>query len=264
MIKSALSLTPLNSSRKGSMWNLDRTLDVLTVQAVVEEPFLFSKRVTLVSSLSPTGTNVCKENNGGCEQLCLYRGNGERSCACAHGALDENGRSCRDYAGYLLYSERTILKSVHLSDEKNLNAPVKPFEDAEHMKNVIALAFDYRGGGGKGANRIFYSDIHYGNIQQINDDGSERKTVVESESLSALVYFRILIFFNSTPEWGISTADWIITKELVRKSAELYLQNKNRNIKDLYADFFLSHTVRCAVKCFSQPFRDIKQNLKQK
>ncbi len=95
--------------------------------------------------------------------------------------LAEDGQSCRDYYGYLLYSERTILKSVHLSDEYNLNAPIKPFEDPDHMKNVIALTFDYRGGGGKGANRIFYSDIHFGNIQQINDDGSDRKTVVESE-----------------------------------------------------------------------------------
>lgn len=94
--------------------------------------------------------------------------------------LSEDGVSCRDYDGYLLYSERTILKSIHLSDENNLNAPIKPFEDAEHMKNVIALAFDYRYGT-KGSNRIFYSDIHFGNIQQINDDGTGRRTIVESE-----------------------------------------------------------------------------------
>lgn len=128
-----------------------------------------------------TGTNVCKDKNGGCQQLCLFRGNGQRTCACAHGMLAEDSSSCRDYEGYLLYSERTILKSVHLSDENNRNAPIKPFEDPEHMKNVIALTFDYRGGGGKGANRIFFSDIHFGNIQQISDDGSDRKTVVESE-----------------------------------------------------------------------------------
>ncbi len=95
--------------------------------------------------------------------------------------LAEDGHSCRDYDGYLLYSERTILKSIHLSDETNLNAPIKPFEDPEHMKNVIALTFDYRGGGGKGANRIFYSDIHFGNIQQISDGSADRKTVVESK-----------------------------------------------------------------------------------
>lgn len=126
------------------------------------------------------GTNVCAQNNGGCQQLCLFRGGGRRTCACAHGMLSEDGVSCRDYDGYLLYSERTILKSIHLSDENNLNAPIKPFEDAEHMKNVIALAFDYRYGT-KGSNRIFYSDIHFGNIQQINDDGTGRRTIVESE-----------------------------------------------------------------------------------
>lgn len=135
----------------------------------------------IISWISYTGTNVCKDNNGGCQQLCLFRGNGQRTCACAHGMLAEDGCTCRDYDGYLLYSERTILKSVHLSDENNLNAPIKPFEDPEHMKNVIALTFDYRGGGGKGANRIFFSDIHFGNIQRISDDGSDRKTVVESE-----------------------------------------------------------------------------------
>ncbi|KAL0151233.1 hypothetical protein M9458_053424, partial [Cirrhinus mrigala] len=137
------------------------------------------KDIKVFNRARQQGTNICKNNNGGCQQLCLYCGNGQRTCACAHGMLAEDSQSCRDYDGYLLYSERTILKSVHLSDENNLNAPIKPFEDPDHMKNVIALTFDYRGGGGKGANRIFYSDIHFGNIQQINDDGSDRKTVVE-------------------------------------------------------------------------------------
>lgn len=133
-----------------------------------------------IPPVPPPGTNICAQNNGDCQQLCLFRGGGQRTCACAHGMLSEDGVSCRDYDGYLLYSERTILKSIHLSDENNLNAPIKPFEDAEHMKNVIALAFDYRYGS-KGSNRIFYSDIHFGNIQQINDDGTGRKTIVESE-----------------------------------------------------------------------------------
>ncbi|XP_042180439.1 low-density lipoprotein receptor-related protein 1-like isoform X1 [Oncorhynchus tshawytscha] len=149
------------------------------------------KDIKVFSRARQQGTNVCKDNNGGCQQLCLFRGNADRTCACAHGMLAEDGRGCRDYDGYLLYSERTILKSVHLSDEENLNAPIKPFEDPEHMKNVIALTFDYRGGGGKGANRIFFSDIHFGNIQQINDDGSDRKTLVENVgSVEGLAYHR--------------------------------------------------------------------------
>ncbi|XP_017271351.1 low-density lipoprotein receptor-related protein 1 isoform X3 [Kryptolebias marmoratus] len=149
------------------------------------------KDIKVFNKARQQGTNVCKVNNGGCEQLCLYRGNGQRTCACAHGMLAEDGRGCRDYDGYLLYSERTILKSVHLSDENNLNAPIRPFEDPEHMKNIIALTFDYRGGGGRGANRIFFSDIHFGNIQQISDDGSDRKTIVENVgSVEGLAYHR--------------------------------------------------------------------------
>uniref|UniRef100_A0A673BUV4 Low density lipoprotein receptor-related protein 1Ab n=1 Tax=Sphaeramia orbicularis TaxID=375764 RepID=A0A673BUV4_9TELE len=149
------------------------------------------KDIKVFNRARQQGTNVCKDNNGGCEQLCLYRGNSDRTCACAHGMLAEDNRSCRDYDGYLLYSERTILKSIHLSDETNLNAPIKPFEDPDHMKNVIALSFDYHGGGGKGANRIFFSDIHFGNIQQINDDGTDRKIVVDNVgSVEGLAYHR--------------------------------------------------------------------------
>ncbi|KAK2516454.1 Lrp1 [Columba guinea] len=148
------------------------------------------KDIKVFNRARQKGTNICAQNNGGCQQLCLFRGGGQRTCACAHGMLAEDGVSCRDYDGYLLYSERTILKSIHLSDENNLNAPIKPFEDAEHMKNVIALAFDYRYGS-KGSNRIFYSDIHFGNIQQINDDGTGRKTIVENVgSVEGLAYHR--------------------------------------------------------------------------
>uniref|UniRef100_A0A8B9CK99 LDL receptor related protein 1 n=89 Tax=Aves TaxID=8782 RepID=A0A8B9CK99_9AVES len=148
------------------------------------------KDIKVFNRARQKGTNICAQNNGGCQQLCLFRGGGQRTCACAHGMLSEDGVSCRDYDGYLLYSERTILKSIHLSDENNLNAPIKPFEDAEHMKNVIALAFDYRYGS-KGSNRIFYSDIHFGNIQQINDDGTGRKTIVENVgSVEGLAYHR--------------------------------------------------------------------------
>uniref|UniRef100_A0A670IUS4 LDL receptor related protein 1 n=1 Tax=Podarcis muralis TaxID=64176 RepID=A0A670IUS4_PODMU len=148
------------------------------------------KDIKVFNRARQKGTNVCAQNNGGCEQLCLYRGGGQRTCACAHGMLSEDSVSCRDYDGYLLYSERTILKSIHLSDENNLNAPIKPFEDGEHMKNVIALAFDYHHGS-KGSNRIFFSDIHFGNIQQINDDGSGRRTIVENVgSVEGLAYHR--------------------------------------------------------------------------
>lgn len=168
---------------------------------------------------------MCALNNGDCQQLCLYRGGGQRTCACAHGMLSEDSVSCRDYDGYLLYSERTILKSIHLSDENNLNAPIKPFEDSEHMKNVIALAFDYRYGS-KGSNRIFYSDIHFGNIQQINDDGTGRRTIVESK-LFWMFPPTLFVFWLLPPK---RQSDWRKAPEIMchykEKLSEQQLQGK--------------------------------------
>ncbi|XP_064182725.1 low-density lipoprotein receptor-related protein 1B-like isoform X2 [Anguilla rostrata] len=136
------------------------------------------------------GTNPCAKNNGGCQQLCFYHGRGRRTCACAHGYLSEGGLTCQRYEGYLLYSERTILKSVHLSDENNLNSPIRPYENPAYFKNVIALAFDHRQGAA-GVNRIFFSDVHFGNIQVINDDWTGRRVIVENVgSVEGLAYHR--------------------------------------------------------------------------
>lgn len=129
---------------------------------------------------SSLGTNVCAKDNGGCQQLCLYRGNSQRTCACAHGYLAEDGVTCLRHEGYLLYSGRTILKSIHLSDETNLNSPIRSYENPHYFKNVIALAFDYSQRR-RGTNRIFYSDAHFGNIQLIKDNWEDRQVIIESK-----------------------------------------------------------------------------------
>ena len=38
--------------------------------------------------------NECKNANGGCQELCLYRGEGKVTCACSHGNLAADGTSC--------------------------------------------------------------------------------------------------------------------------------------------------------------------------
>ncbi|KAJ8003649.1 hypothetical protein DPEC_G00150520 [Dallia pectoralis] len=125
------------------------------------------------------GTNPCGQNNGGCGQLCFHQGSGRRVCSCAHGYLDTDGLSCRQYDGYLLYSERSILRSVHLSDDGEPNCPVRPYENPAFFRNVIALAFHHRRNAG--TNLIFYSDVHFGNIQVVNDDWTGRRVIVESK-----------------------------------------------------------------------------------
>uniref|UniRef100_A0A8C6XVP1 LDL receptor related protein 1B n=1 Tax=Naja naja TaxID=35670 RepID=A0A8C6XVP1_NAJNA len=148
------------------------------------------KEVKVFNRGREKGTNICAKNNGGCQQLCLYRGNTQRTCACAHGYLAEDGVTCLRHDGYLLYSGRTILKTIHLSDETNLNSPVQPYENPEYFKNVIALTFDY-GQKGRGTNRIFFSDAHFGNIQLIKDDWTGRKVILENVgSVEGLAYHR--------------------------------------------------------------------------
>nr|XP_015214111.1 PREDICTED: low-density lipoprotein receptor-related protein 1B isoform X2 [Lepisosteus oculatus] len=163
------------------------------------------KDVKVFNRAREKGTNPCARNNGGCQQLCFYQGNGRRTCACAHGYLSEGGFSCQKYDGYLLYSERTILKSIHLSDESNLNSPIKPYENLAYFKNVIALAFDYQQRV-KGTNRIFFSDVHFGNIQVINDDWTGREIIVENVgSVEGLAYHRAW----DTLYWTSSTTSTI-------------------------------------------------------
>uniref|UniRef100_A0A4W5QCD1 EGF-like domain-containing protein n=1 Tax=Hucho hucho TaxID=62062 RepID=A0A4W5QCD1_9TELE len=135
------------------------------------------------------GTNPCGQNNGGCHQLCFHQGSGRRTCSCAHGYLAKDGLSCHQYDGYLLYSERSILRSIHLSDDSDLNSPIRPYENPAHFKNVIALAFHHQQQNSGGTNRIFYSDVHFGNIQVVNDDWTGQRVIVENVgSVEGLAY----------------------------------------------------------------------------
>ncbi|KAL7834136.1 hypothetical protein AOLI_G00290960 [Acnodon oligacanthus] len=129
------------------------------------------------------GTNPCGRSNGGCEQLCFYLGGSRKSCSCSHGYLAQDGLHCHPYEGYLLYSERTTLRTAHLWDQSSRNAPIRPYENPAYFKNVIALAFDYRQKSA-GANRLFFSDVHYGNIQMINDDWTGRRVLAESKTFT--------------------------------------------------------------------------------
>uniref|UniRef100_A0A669BG50 LDL receptor related protein 1B n=1 Tax=Oreochromis niloticus TaxID=8128 RepID=A0A669BG50_ORENI len=171
------------------------------------------KDVTVFTRGREKGTNPCARSNGGCQQLCFHLGSGRRTCSCAHGRLAEDGFACERYEGYLLYSERTILKSIHLSDENDLNSPVQPFENPAFFKNVITLAFDY-GQETAGANRIFFSDVHFGNIQMINDDWTGRSVIAENVgSVEGLAYHKGW----DTLYWTSSTTS-TITRQTVDQS----------------------------------------------
>lgn len=180
-----------------------------------------------VSLLLFLGTNVCAKDNGGCQQLCLYRGNSWRTCACAHGYLAEDGVTCLRHEGYLLYSGRTILKSIHLSDETNLNSPIRPYENPRYFKNVIALAFDYNQRR-KGTNRIFYSDAHFGNIQLIKDNWEDRQVIVESKYknlyLNSFVE-KSIIWISREIRMGIACNNYIFLECIFKNGCNYIIQS---------------------------------------
>uniref|UniRef100_A0A672N2Q2 Low-density lipoprotein receptor-related protein 1B-like n=1 Tax=Sinocyclocheilus grahami TaxID=75366 RepID=A0A672N2Q2_SINGR len=182
-------------------------VDVVTIRSGLGVSL---KDVKVFNQDREKGTNACSRANGGCQQLCFYLGNNRKTCACAHGYLAQDGLHCNRYEGYLLYSERTVLRSIHLSDENNLNSPIRAYENPNYFKNVIALAFDHHQKT-HGTNRIFFSDVHYGNIQVINDDWTGRRVIAESKSrfwrkTGAAQNSSCLKFRKSVMIWGAVTS----------------------------------------------------------
>ena len=51
------------------------------------------KDIQVFSPKRQQGTNACANNNGGCAELCLFNGT-YPVCACAHGYVAPDGRSC--------------------------------------------------------------------------------------------------------------------------------------------------------------------------
>ncbi|XP_055870134.1 low-density lipoprotein receptor-related protein 1-like isoform X4 [Biomphalaria glabrata] len=120
-----------------------------------------------------SGSNPCGFRNGGCEELCLFRGGKNFTCACSHGKLMNNGKNCTEYDSFLLYSEINALKSLVLANSTDQNAPRQTIQNDTHMKNVIGLAFDYA------TQRIFFSDIQQGNIQSVFFNGTGFTLILE-------------------------------------------------------------------------------------
>lgn len=136
----------------------------------------------IFSSSVQNGTNVCATNNGGCEELCLFDGN-DSVCACSHGQIAANGKTCDEYDEFLIYSRVTSIESIHLTNHLNINGPIKKIQNNTLLKNTIGLSYDYA------RSRIFYSDIHSGSINCVFFNGSDHAIIVNMQlSVEGLAY----------------------------------------------------------------------------
>ena len=66
--------------------------------------------------------------------------------------------------------------SINLHNEDDKNPPIAAIANDTHLRNVIGLSFDYK------AKRIFFSDIHRGDIQAVSFDGQNFAVIVEGMS----------------------------------------------------------------------------------
>ncbi|KAL4217126.1 Exosome complex protein [Mactra antiquata] len=144
------------------------------------------KDVKAFDASRQTGTNKCAVNNGGCAELCFYIGNNVVKCACSFGKLAEDGKTCEEYDGFLLFSKVTELVSIHLKDANDKNPPVESIKSATQLRNVIGLSFDYA------RKLIYYSDIQRGDIQAVDFKGQLYRKVVDGiGSAEGLAYEKI-------------------------------------------------------------------------
>lgn len=128
-------------------------------------------------------TNPCKVDNGACQELCLYQGGSNYTCACSHGRLAPDGRGCQEYNAFIMFSRVRSIDSIHMEDESNLNAPFPSITSSEFMRNIIGLSFDYA------SRRIFYSDIQRGTINSVHFNGSLHTVLVHKQgSVEGLAY----------------------------------------------------------------------------
>ncbi|XP_052130857.1 prolow-density lipoprotein receptor-related protein 1 isoform X2 [Frankliniella occidentalis] len=130
------------------------------------------KDIQVFTKLKQKGTNPCANNNGGCAELCLFNGT-HPVCACAHGKVSIDGHSCEDYDSFLLFSRVLRLDSIHMTNENDLNPPFPSIQSKEHMRNSIALAYDYK------RKLIFYSDIQRGSINSVHFNGTNHTIIIE-------------------------------------------------------------------------------------
>ncbi|XP_059139258.1 prolow-density lipoprotein receptor-related protein 1-like [Physella acuta] len=159
---------------QGSIKYMNKDTSKVASITVLKTNIFKLKDIKIFDSRYQNGTNPCSINSGGCQELCLYRGQNKYTCACSHGKLKSDGKSCDEHSAFLLYSEVTSLRSFILDNTTDQNAPRQSIQNETNMKNVIGLTFDYA------TERIFFSDIQQGNIQSVFFNGTGFKIIVEN------------------------------------------------------------------------------------
>ncbi|XP_055918086.1 low-density lipoprotein receptor-related protein 1 isoform X3 [Eupeodes corollae] len=185
------------SIKKASLQNISGFVEVFKSEGnILKDLKIFSKRVQ-------KGTNLCAHDNGGCQELCLYNGT-NAICACSHSRVAADGLSCEPYDKFLLFSYRSSIESIHMTEHLNKNGPIEKIMNATYMRNVIALSYDYDN------NKVFYSDVHMSTINSVEFDGTKNSVLVNRQGRVEGLTFDVVnrqLFWTSNNDATIRSLD---------------------------------------------------------
>nr|XP_008195317.2 PREDICTED: LOW QUALITY PROTEIN: prolow-density lipoprotein receptor-related protein 1 [Tribolium castaneum] len=190
----------------------------------------FLKDIQIFSKRKQTGTNPCAQNNGGCEQLCLYNGT-HPVCVCSHGKISSDGKTCEAFKTFVMYSRVVSIDSIQMLDDENLqNAPHPSIKNNTLLKNAIGLSFSYK------HQRLFYSDIQKGSINAVYYNGTDHRIIVEGQgSVEGLAYEQVhnMLYWtcnNHATINRVNLTDQMTNSSQVEQIVRLRSQDKPRGI----------------------------------
>lgn len=189
--------------------------------------------LTIFSDKIQTGQNPCATANGGCAELCFFNGT-HPVCACSHGEVSSDGKSCVPFDEFLIYSRVVSIESIHLTNNVNMNSPISKIQHPKLLRNTIGLSYNYE------KKRIFYSDVHSSSINWVFFNGTEHQILVNKQvSVEGLVYDPIgqNLFWTSNSDASIRaidttkmTDDFESNFNMVRQVIQLNPHDKPRGI----------------------------------
>ncbi|XP_065578254.1 prolow-density lipoprotein receptor-related protein 1-like isoform X3 [Artemia franciscana] len=202
---------------------LSNLSDVSVFRSDMKTPLMDLK---VYSKDSQKGDNPCGFDNGGCSKLCLFNGTSP-VCACAHGRVSTDGKSCEHYDEFVAFSSVVRIETINVDADQALNAPFPPIEDKNLTRNVIGLTYDYR------RRKLYYSDVRRGSINMVHFDGTGHTILLDHQgAIEGLAYDfpRDALFWTSSSDATISRLFLNSTDAPVDKIIRLTAQDALRGI----------------------------------
>ncbi|KAK0423803.1 hypothetical protein QR680_008338 [Steinernema hermaphroditum] len=177
----------LNNKLYRSQIKTDGTLSASP--EIVHNSTVIVKHFTVINSDDGKEHNPCGKLNGGCEQICYFRGKKEGSrCACSFSKLKNDTKTCEPYDSYIAYSRGSsihfagILPANSTRSQMSFDAynalttiqtALKPIHDPEVVRNAVGLTADVT------REMLIFSDVEAQRIVAVKYDNSEHFVVAK-------------------------------------------------------------------------------------